>query len=113
MGTTEPWKRWPRRMLRHKALIQAARIAFGFAGIYDEDEGNRMAEVPDLSAPSDASAEEPPKNVTTSEKLRSALGLKTGTQIAQEAEQPPAEAATPQNAQKGAKDGFVSVDSLI
>jgi len=42
-GSTEPWKRWPRRMLRHKALIQCARIAFGFAGIYDEDEGERIA----------------------------------------------------------------------
>ena len=42
-GTTEPWKRWPRRMLRHKALIQCARVAFGFAGIYDEDEGERIA----------------------------------------------------------------------
>lgn len=37
--STIPWKDMPRRMLRHKALIQAARIAFGFAGIYDEDEG--------------------------------------------------------------------------
>jgi len=35
---TEPWKTMPRRMLRHKALIQAARVAFGFSGIYDEDE---------------------------------------------------------------------------
>lgn len=42
-GDTEPWKRWPKRMLRHKALIQCARIAFGFAGIYDEDEGERIA----------------------------------------------------------------------
>ena len=31
-------------MLRHKALIQCARIAFGFAGIYDEDEGQRIRE---------------------------------------------------------------------
>ncbi len=29
-------------MLRHKALIQGARYAFGFAGIYDEDEGERI-----------------------------------------------------------------------
>lgn len=43
-GNTEPWKRWPRRMLRHKALIQCARIAFGFGGIYDEDEGRRIEE---------------------------------------------------------------------
>jgi hypothetical protein len=27
------------RMLRHKAIIQCARIAFGFSGITDEDEG--------------------------------------------------------------------------
>jgi len=33
-----PWSTHPRRMLRHKALIQAARLAFGFAGIYDPDE---------------------------------------------------------------------------
>lgn len=35
---TDPWKTWPRRMLRHKALIQCARLAFGFAGIYDDDD---------------------------------------------------------------------------
>jgi hypothetical protein len=40
---TEPWKQYPARMLRHKALIQAARIAFGFSGIYDEDEGKDVA----------------------------------------------------------------------
>lgn len=42
---TEPWRKWPRRMLRHKALIQCARVAFGFAGIVDEDEAERMKEV--------------------------------------------------------------------
>lgn len=35
---TEPWKQMPRRMLRHKALKEAARVAFGFSGITDEDE---------------------------------------------------------------------------
>jgi phage recombination protein Bet len=35
---TEPWKVNPRRMLRHKALIQCARIAFGFSGIADDEE---------------------------------------------------------------------------
>lgn len=39
---TEPWKKWPRRMLRHKAAIQCARYAFGFAGIIDPDEAERM-----------------------------------------------------------------------
>lgn len=35
---TEPWKSHPRRMLRHKAIIQAARIAFGFGALKDEDD---------------------------------------------------------------------------
>jgi phage recombination protein Bet len=35
---TEPWDQMPHRMLRHKAFIQAGRICFGLAGIYDEDE---------------------------------------------------------------------------
>ena len=39
-----PWKSHPRRMLRHKALIQAARIAFAFVGIYDDDEAQRIIE---------------------------------------------------------------------
>jgi phage recombination protein Bet len=39
-----PWKSHPRRMLRHKAMIQCARLAFGFAGIYDPDEAERIIE---------------------------------------------------------------------
>lgn len=42
--TKNPWKQWPARMLRHKALIQCARIAFSLAGIYDPDEAERIAE---------------------------------------------------------------------
>jgi len=42
---TDPWNKSPRRMLRHKALIQAARVAFGFSGIYDEDEAMTAANV--------------------------------------------------------------------
>jgi len=34
---TDPWK-MEHRMLRHKALMQCARYAFGFSGIHDEDE---------------------------------------------------------------------------
>jgi hypothetical protein len=34
---TEPWK-MKHRMLRHKALMQCSRYAFGFSGIHDEDE---------------------------------------------------------------------------
>ena len=37
-------------MLRHKAMIQCARLAFGFGGIYDQDEAERIVEAP-LSQP--------------------------------------------------------------
>lgn len=36
---TDPWK-MEHRMLRHKALMQCARYAFGFSGITDEDEAS-------------------------------------------------------------------------
>lgn len=39
---TQPWKQWPIRMLRHKALIQCARYAFGFSGIVEQDEAERQ-----------------------------------------------------------------------
>lgn len=39
-----PWQSHPKRMLRHKAMIQCARLAFGFAGIYDKDEAERVIE---------------------------------------------------------------------
>jgi phage recombination protein Bet len=39
-----PWKSHPKRMLRHKAMIQCARLAFGFVGIFDQDEAERIAE---------------------------------------------------------------------
>ncbi len=37
-----PWLSHPRRMLRHKAMIQCARLAFGFVGIYEQDEAERI-----------------------------------------------------------------------
>ena len=39
-----PWKSHPRRMLRHKAMIQCARLAFGFVGVFDQDEAERIIE---------------------------------------------------------------------
>ena len=41
---TDPWKTHPARMLRHKALIQCARYAFGFSGVSDPDEAERILE---------------------------------------------------------------------
>lgn len=40
---TDPWKNMPARMLRHKSLIQCARYAFGFSGIYSEDDVDLLA----------------------------------------------------------------------
>ena len=39
-----PWASHPYRMLRHKAMIQCARVAFGFGGIFDQDEAERIIE---------------------------------------------------------------------
>lgn len=49
-----PWNQMPRRMLRHKAYMQCARLAFGLSGIYDEDEAHdiiKNAEVISVGAP--------------------------------------------------------------
>ena len=40
-----PWQSHTKRMLRHKVKIQGAREAFGFSGIYDEDEAGRIIDV--------------------------------------------------------------------
>jgi phage recombination protein Bet len=56
---TDPWK-MKHRMLRHKAMIQAARYAFGFSGIYDEDEGARFADMRDVT-PTPPTPPTPPK----------------------------------------------------
>lgn len=39
-----PWQSHTKRLHRHKAWIQCARLAFGFAGIYDDDEAQRIVE---------------------------------------------------------------------
>ena len=46
-----PWQSHPRRMLRHKAMIQCARLAFGFVGIYEPDEAERIIEAQPISTP--------------------------------------------------------------
>ena len=42
---TAQWKSKPIRMLRHKATIQAARYAFGFSGILDQDEAEQIVDM--------------------------------------------------------------------
>jgi hypothetical protein len=46
-GTQGAWLTHPYRFLRHKALIQCARLAFGFGGIYEQDEAERIIDAVD------------------------------------------------------------------
>jgi len=54
---TDPWKKWPARMLRHKTAIQAARYAFGFSGIMEPDEFERGVEAGGFGGKSEARPE--------------------------------------------------------
>jgi phage recombination protein Bet len=42
-----PWQTHTKRFLRHKTVIQCARLAFAFVGIYDEDEAARIVAAED------------------------------------------------------------------
>ena len=44
-----PWQTHTKRFLRHKTKIQGARETFGFGGIYDEDEAERIYEAEEAS----------------------------------------------------------------
>lgn len=68
---TEPWK-MKHRMLRHKALIQCARYAFGFAGIYEEDEAERILQAKDITPPAAAALPPAPPPPPPEEDLESA-----------------------------------------
>jgi phage recombination protein Bet len=39
---TEPWNTMPWRMLRNRTTCQAARMAFGFSGVYNDDEAKTI-----------------------------------------------------------------------
>jgi phage recombination protein Bet len=52
---TGPWKSHPRRMLRNKVIAQGGRVAFGFCGIYDPDEAERILAARDV-APMESSS---------------------------------------------------------
>lgn len=63
-----PWKSHPKRMLRHKSMIQCARLAFGYGGIFDQDEAERIVEADGVASsatkaarnPADAAAQNAP-----------------------------------------------------
>lgn len=55
-----PWQTHPKRFHRHKTLIQCARLAFGYGGIYDEDEAQRIVEK-DITPKAEADSPVPTK----------------------------------------------------
>jgi len=61
---TDPWK-MEHRMLRHKATIQGARVAFGFSGITDEDEARETPPMRDVTPSASTSRlfQSPPPSV--------------------------------------------------
>ena len=65
---TEPWKKWPARMLRHKAATQAARYAFGLTGIVDEDEAQRIIDVT-TTQPQHTATEQPAEPTSKAKQL--------------------------------------------
>ncbi|AKZ86627.1 TPA: phage recombination protein Bet [Escherichia coli] len=65
-----PWQTHTKRQLRHKSLIQCSRVAFGFSGIYDQDEAERIREMEQASAINPAIASLPsPAQVHSQEPL--------------------------------------------
>ncbi len=61
-GYSGPWQSHTKRMLRHKAIIQGVRVAFGITGIYDPDEGQRILEAVE-TVPNGKPAVEMPKEI--------------------------------------------------
>lgn len=75
---TDPWSSHPHRMLQWKALIQGNRVAFGIAGLMDDDEAerfilgeDRIVDVtPTAAPPRTASYVAPPSTVPVPEELK-------------------------------------------
>ena len=90
---TGPWRKWPRRMLRHKAAIQAFRAAFSFSGMYDPDEADRIQDV-------EATVREPERP-------------KRGVAAVAAALEAPAEPAEPEDPQEDrTEDGVGALDEV-
>lgn len=85
---TGPWQSHPRRMLRHKAMIQAARIAFGYVGIFDQDEAERIEER-DMGAAQVVQDNPAPAAQTRTSALKDKVAAKRGAK-----EEPPADVDT-------------------
>lgn len=80
MQNTDPWKKWPKRMLRHKAFIQCARLAFGLCEAIDDDEAVLFVETQPAGGKKTRKLELP-LSAATSSKVESAMIGKTTEKI--------------------------------
>ncbi len=78
-----PWQTHTKRMLRWKAMIQGGRVAFSFAGIYDQDEAERIIEGNFTVEGVSVEAIEDKSPQTATSKLKDRLGMKTASEIEQ------------------------------
>lgn len=115
---TEPWK-MKHRMLRHKALIQCARYAFGFAGIYDEEEGQRIAaaveetaQAPRPPRPPRPAAHAPANDQERADGHDSGEGTIIEGELADDDAAPPADTAEPPADDSGDGATVISPDDL-
>jgi len=87
---TGPWESHTKRMLRHKALIQGYRTAFGFHGIYDPDEAENIIDI--VGVTHGAPPEDGRQTRRGTEAIGDALGNKEGVEPApanEEEQKPP------------------------
>jgi len=71
------WLTHPRRMLRHKSMIQCARICFGLSGVYDPDEAQRITSSKSITSnvtQKNDSKNLSPRNFTASSQTNSEKG---------------------------------------
>lgn len=80
-----PWQSHTKRMLRHKVMIQCARIAFGFTGIYDQDEAERIIEgqytVDDAERAAEQQAQLTDKSATRTSSVAEKLRARAGREV--------------------------------
>lgn len=79
-GTSSAWITHPRRMLRHKAMVQCARVTFGMGEIVDPDEAQRQCSanakgLEGLTLTQSPRPHRVKRGPTSVNGLRSALGL--------------------------------------
>ncbi len=110
---TEPWA-MKHRMLRHKSLIQCARYAFGFSGIYDEDEGERIVEMQRAEAPKPPRpTSSPPKPAITQAKPSQPAAEQQQELAGKDVEDATVEDETPHDQETGEITDDVADDPVV